>query len=111
MSDPRIQRISDAIRVIPDFPKPGILFQDVTTILLDPQAFKDSIDIMAEKYASEGVDVIAGAKGMTMMVERCCMEFFHSSEERSGEEFHRWILFSYTVNDMIMMMQDLKLED
>lgn len=67
MSDPRIQRISDAIRVIPDFPKPGILFQDVTTILLDPQAFQDSIDIMAEKYASEGVDVIAGAKGMAMM--------------------------------------------
>ncbi|KAI8109509.1 hypothetical protein M9434_000791 [Picochlorum sp. BPE23] len=66
MSDPRIQRISDAIRVIPDFPKPGILFQDVTTILLDPQAFQDSIDIMAEKYASEGVDVIAGfeARGL-----------------------------------------------
>lgn len=60
MSDPRIQRISDAIRVIPNFPKPGILFQDVTTILLDPEAFKASIDIMAEKYASEGVDVIAG---------------------------------------------------
>jgi hypothetical protein len=39
------------------------------------------------------------------------MEFIHSSEERSGEEFHRWISFSYTVNDMIMMMQDLKLED
>lgn len=76
MSDPRIQRISDAIRVIPDFPKPGILFQDVTTILLDPQAFKDSIDIMAEKYASEGVDVIAGMKLMAVILERCCMEFF-----------------------------------
>jgi adenine phosphoribosyltransferase len=59
-TDNRIQRISDAIRVIPDFPKKGILFQDVTTILLDHQAFQDSIDIMAEHYKSQRVDVIAG---------------------------------------------------
>jgi hypothetical protein len=45
------------------------------------------------------------------------MEFILSSEETSGEEFHRWILFSYTVNEgmntviLITMMQDLKLED
>lgn len=59
--DPRIDVISDAIRVIPDFPKPGILFQDVTTILLNPTAFQHSIDIMKEHYQSKEIDVIAGA--------------------------------------------------
>jgi adenine phosphoribosyltransferase len=59
--DPRIEAISNAIRVIPDFPKPGILFQDVTTILLDPIAFQHSIDIMTEYYRSKDIDVIAGA--------------------------------------------------
>ena len=59
--DPRIDVISDAIRVIPDFPKPGILFQDVTTILLNPTAFQHSIDIMKEHYQSMEIDVIAGA--------------------------------------------------
>ena len=59
--DPRIDVISDAIRVIPDFPKPGILFQDVTTILLNPTAFQHSIDIMTEHYQSKEIDVIAGA--------------------------------------------------
>lgn len=58
--DPRIETISNAIRVIPDFPKPGILFQDVTTILLDPIAFQHSIDIMTECYKSKDIDVVAG---------------------------------------------------
>lgn len=68
--DPRIQVISDAIRVIPDFPKPGILFQDVTTILLNPDAFQHSIDIMAEHYKSQDVDVIAGAS-ITLFCMTC----------------------------------------
>ena len=57
----RVQRINDAIRVIPDFPKPGIQFQDVTTILLDPEAFKHTIDLLAERYQGRQVDVVAGA--------------------------------------------------
>ena len=62
----KIKRISDAIRVIPDFPKAGIMFQDVTTILLDSAAFQYSIDIMVARYASQEVDVIAGfeARGL-----------------------------------------------
>uniref|UniRef100_A0A5B7BKG0 adenine phosphoribosyltransferase n=2 Tax=Davidia involucrata TaxID=16924 RepID=A0A5B7BKG0_DAVIN len=58
--DDRISRISSAIRVIPDFPKPGILFQDITTLLLDPKAFKDTIDLFVERYQGKGISVIAG---------------------------------------------------
>ncbi|XP_047148752.1 adenine phosphoribosyltransferase-like [Vigna umbellata] len=47
--DPHLERISSAIRVIPDFPKPGILFQDITRLLLDPKAFEDTIDLFVER--------------------------------------------------------------
>ncbi|KAA8528465.1 hypothetical protein F0562_035820 [Nyssa sinensis] len=60
--DDRISRISSAIRVIPDFPKPGILFQDITTLLLDPRAFKDTIDLFVERYRGKDISVIAGVE-------------------------------------------------
>ncbi|KAA8537843.1 hypothetical protein F0562_027577 [Nyssa sinensis] len=58
--DDRIARISSAIRVIPDFPKPGIMFQDITTLLLDPKAFKDTIDLFVERYKGKDISVVAG---------------------------------------------------
>ncbi|KAJ8773262.1 hypothetical protein K2173_028439 [Erythroxylum novogranatense] len=58
--DPRIPGIASAIRVIPDFPKPGILFQDITTLLLDTMAFKDTIDLFVERYSRKGISVVAG---------------------------------------------------
>ncbi|KAM0001109.1 putative adenine phosphoribosyltransferase [Helianthus debilis subsp. tardiflorus] len=60
--DDRISRITSAIRVIPDFPKPGILFQDITTLLLDPVAFKDTIDLFVERYKDKDVSVVAGVE-------------------------------------------------
>ncbi|XP_060199339.1 adenine phosphoribosyltransferase 1-like [Lycium barbarum] len=58
--DERIARISSAIRVIPDFPKPGIMFQDITTLLLDTKAFKDTIDLFVERYKDKNISVVAG---------------------------------------------------
>ncbi|KAK6116000.1 hypothetical protein DH2020_008269 [Rehmannia glutinosa] len=58
--DDRISRISSSIRVIPDFPKPGIMFQDITTLLLDPKAFKDTIDLFVERYKDKNINVVAG---------------------------------------------------
>lgn len=58
--DSRVQYISDSIRAIPDFPHKGIMFRDVTTLLLDHKAFKDTIDIFVERYQGQKVDVIVG---------------------------------------------------
>ncbi|MCL7047290.1 hypothetical protein MKW94_020106 [Papaver nudicaule] len=58
--DPRLQAISDAIRVIPHFPKPGIMFQDITTLLLDPKIFKDTVDIFIDRYRDMQISVVAG---------------------------------------------------
>ena len=48
------------IREIPDFPKPGILFYDITTLLKDGKAFREAIDLMLEPYKGEKIDVVVG---------------------------------------------------
>ena len=64
--DPRLRHISDSIRSIPNWPKEGILFQDITTTLLDPVAFGHCVDILYERYKDKKVDVVAGfeARGL-----------------------------------------------
>jgi len=52
--------LKQKIRSIPDFPKPGILFYDVTTLLRDPEGFRQAIDAMCEPYAKGSVDLIVG---------------------------------------------------
>lgn len=58
--DPRLDLISKSIRVVPDFPKAGIQFQDVTTILLNPEAFQATTDLLVEHYRDQHIDVVAG---------------------------------------------------
>ncbi|KDP25639.1 hypothetical protein JCGZ_20795 [Jatropha curcas] len=58
--DPRIHGIQTKIRVVPNFPKEGIMFQDITTLLLDPKAFKDTIDLFVERYKGKNISVVAG---------------------------------------------------
>ena len=48
------------IREIPDFPKPGILFYDITTLLKDPVAYRAAIDAMLAPYAGTAIDLVVG---------------------------------------------------
>ena len=48
------------IRVIPDFPTPGIRFKDITTLLQDKEAFRLAIDDIASAFANEKIDVVVG---------------------------------------------------
>ena len=48
------------IREVPDFPKPGILFYDITTVLKEPAAYKEAIDLMLEPYRGEQIDIVVG---------------------------------------------------
>ena len=48
------------IRHVPDFPKTGILFYDVTTLLRDPEGFKAAIDSMATPFAGREIDLVVG---------------------------------------------------
>jgi adenine phosphoribosyltransferase len=55
-------RLANRIRSIPDFPKKGILFRDITTLLNDPKAFKASIDEFAKTIKSKKIDAIVAAE-------------------------------------------------
>ncbi len=55
-----VDRLKTTIRDIPDFPKPGILFKDITPVLADPKLLRSTIDYFAEIYAGEHVDVVIG---------------------------------------------------
>jgi adenine phosphoribosyltransferase len=48
------------IRHVPDFPKPGILFYDITTLLNDPQGFQDMIAALTAPYADHGIEQVVG---------------------------------------------------
>jgi adenine phosphoribosyltransferase len=50
------------IRDIPDFPKPGILFKDITPLLADPQAFRSAVERMRDHYRGQQIDAIAAAE-------------------------------------------------
>lgn len=52
--------LADKIRDVPDFPKEGIIFKDITTLLKDPGALKATIDKLEEYARSVNVDVVAG---------------------------------------------------
>lgn len=115
--DARIQRIATSIRVVPNFPKPGlfnsllpllvclsldlrfwsprsyfddlgllrlqfymnhsvgfgwillgIMFQDITTLLLDPKAFRDTVDLFVERYTGKGISVVAGNFSLPLLM-------------------------------------------
>jgi len=54
--------LEKSIRNIPDFPKPGILFRDVTTLIQNKVAFKKSVDLLAKKYKGKGIDKVVGVE-------------------------------------------------
>lgn len=62
MNRPRVtaRDIAAAIRNVPDFPKPGIQFKDITPVLADGRLFAGTIDLLCEKYRPGDVDVVVG---------------------------------------------------
>jgi adenine phosphoribosyltransferase len=54
--------LREFIRDVPDFPKPGIQFRDITPLLLEPAALRETIRQFAEHYRDAGIDVVAAAE-------------------------------------------------
>ncbi len=55
-----MDHLKSKIRHVPDFPKPGILFYDITTLLSDAQGFRDVVDALGAPYMGEDIDVVVG---------------------------------------------------
>jgi adenine phosphoribosyltransferase len=60
MSDPQLERLAEHIRDVPDFPKPGILFKDISPLLQDAHSLRVACERMAAPFANARVDVVVG---------------------------------------------------
>ena len=55
-----METLKKLIRHVPDYPKPGILFYDITTLLKDSEGFRQALDAMVEPYGDKAIDVVVG---------------------------------------------------
>ena len=62
MAEARLQMddLKKLIREVPDYPKPGILFRDITTLLKDPDGFNEAVRLLGERHANGGIGKVAG---------------------------------------------------
>src|SRR3954468_13857184 len=57
-----VNKLKAAIRDIPDFPKPGILFKDITPLLQNPELFKEAIERLAGPFSRKGITHVASVE-------------------------------------------------
>jgi 5'-methylthioadenosine phosphorylase len=60
--------IKSRIRTVPNWPKPGIMFRDITTLLKDAEAFSKTIDILEQRYKDKKIDLIAGIESRGFII-------------------------------------------
>lgn len=63
-----MEHLKRSIRDVPDFPKKGILFKDITTLCRDPLAFQRMVDIMGHRYLREKIDMVVGIEARGFVV-------------------------------------------
>src|SRR3990167_4735540 len=63
-----VEKLKKIIRDVPDFPKKGVLFKDITTLLKDPASFQRTVDLMSHRYVGKGVDVVVGVEARGFIV-------------------------------------------
>src|SRR4029078_959941 len=63
-----VSDLQAAIRTIPDYPKAGILFRDITTLLGDPRAFRRSVDELVPPWAGSKTDKVAGIEARGFII-------------------------------------------
>ena len=62
MPESQYESLKDFVRDVPDFPKPGILYRDITPLLNDPSALGTAVAGLAERYGDARIDVVAAAE-------------------------------------------------
>ena len=63
-----MDHIKNKIRTIPHWPKQGIMFRDITTLLLDPEGMKRTINILYNRYKDRKIDLIAGIESRGFII-------------------------------------------
>lgn len=68
MGEMTINDLKEKIRDIPDFPKPGVVFKDITPLLADARAFRTAVDLIGDRYRDRGLDVVVGIEARGFII-------------------------------------------
>src|SRR5512136_3444361 len=63
-----MEDLKNIIRDIPDFPKKGIIFKDITTLLADAQSFQKMIDLLSHRYVGKKIDKVVGVEARGFII-------------------------------------------
>lgn len=63
-----MKALKDIIRDVPDFPKKGIIFKDITTLLQDAQSYQRMVDLIAHRYVGQRIDKVVGVEARGFII-------------------------------------------
>jgi adenine phosphoribosyltransferase len=93
-----IQNLKKLIRDVPDFPKPGILFRDITPLLADPAGLALSVELLANPFRGKAVDLVIGAESRGFIfgtAVACSLSAGFGLVRKPGKLPHKRVAMSY----------------
>ena len=111
MQDP-VAHLKKLIRDIPDFPKPGILFRDITPLLADASGLALSIELLANPFRAKGIDLVVGAESRGFIfgtAVACCLSAGFALVRKPGKLPFTKVSMKYELeygSDMLEMHAD-----
>ena len=97
MHDP-VAKLTKLIRDIPDFPKPGILFRDISPLLSDASGLALSVELLANPFRGKNVDLVVGAESRGFIfgtAVACCLSAGFSLVRKRGKLPHKVVSMTY----------------
>src|ERR1700733_317800 len=99
MNDP-VGHLKKLIRDIPDFPKPGILFRDISPLLSDPGGLALSVELLANPFRGKNIDIVIGAESRGFIfgtAVACCLSAGFGLVRKPGKLPHKKVSMSYNL--------------
>jgi adenine phosphoribosyltransferase len=93
-----IQRLHRLIREIPDFPKPGIMFRDITPLLADPSGLALAVELLANPFRGKNIDLVVGAESRGFIfgtAVACCLSAGFVVVRKPGKLPHKKVSMTY----------------
>jgi len=111
MNDP-ITHLKSLIRQVPDFPKKGVLFRDITPLLLDPSGLAMAIELLANPFRGKHIDLVVGAESRGFIVGTavaCCLSAGFALIRKHGKLPAKTVTITYDLEygtDSLQMHAD-----
>jgi adenine phosphoribosyltransferase len=93
-----IEELKSLIRDVPDFPRPGVLFRDITPLLANASALALSVELMANPFRGRGVELVVGAESRGFIfgaAVACCLSAGFVLVRKPGKLPHKRLSMSY----------------